>query len=36
MIQAGINPLRLRDSAASAPLEFLTGFTSYEKKEEDL
>jgi hypothetical protein len=24
---AGFNPLRLRDSAASVPLEFLTGFT---------
>jgi hypothetical protein len=27
IIPAGFNPLRLRDSAASAPLEFLTGFT---------
>jgi len=28
--RAGFNPLRLRDSAASAPLKFLTGFTLIE------
>jgi len=27
IIPAGFNPLRMRDSAASAPLKFLTGFT---------
>ena len=34
IIPAGFNPLRLRGSAASAPLKFLTGFTAFCWKEE--